>query len=75
MDQQYIIDELERRARKAGVSMRAVCLAASVHPTTFSRWKKSEKNPDPIGATLASLGKLDRELSRLERRPVSGKAA
>lgn len=42
----------------AGVSINSVCKRAGVHPTTFSRWKKSPKNPDPIGANLHSIGKL-----------------
>lgn len=66
MDQQTVIADMEERAKAAGVSMRQVCEKADVHPTTFSRWKLSEKNPEPIGATLASLNKLDAALRDLE---------
>lgn len=72
MDQQDVIRELERRARKVDVSMRQVCIDAGVHPTTFSRWKLSDRNPNPIGATLASLGKLD---AALRDREGVGRAA
>lgn len=59
MDQQSIIAGIEQRAKDAGLTMSEVCSRAGVHPTTFSRWKRSDKNPDPIGATLKSLAKLE----------------
>jgi len=68
MDQQEIIADIERRAAAAGVSISALCTEAGVHPTTFSRWKLSEKNPDPIGATIKTLSALTAELERLEAR-------
>ena len=74
MDQQTVIADLERRARKANVSIRQVCIKADIHPTTFSRWKLSDNNPQPTGATLASLGKLDAALRGFEAVPA-GKAA
>lgn len=74
MDQQTVIADMERRAREAGTSMRAICIEAGVHPTTFSRWKLSDGNPSPVGATLASLGKLDAALAKAEGSP-RGKAA
>ena len=67
MDQQTVIADLEERARLAGVSIRALCESAGVHPTTFSRWKLSDKNPDPVGATLTSLGKIDARLREVEQ--------
>lgn len=67
MDQQLIIRAMEARAEAARVSMRKVCTEAGVHPTTFSRWKVSERNPEPIGATLQSLEKLDRALRGFEQ--------
>jgi hypothetical protein len=66
MDQQDIIREIESRAAKLELSISDLCQEASVHPTTFSRWKKSEKNPQPIGATLKSLSALTDALDRLE---------
>src|SRR3546814_19859250 len=69
MDQQKIISQLEARAKRLGLSMSSICKDAGVHPTTFSRWKASERNPDPVGATISSMSKLESVLSRAERRP------
>lgn len=66
MDQQDIIATIEGRAAKLGLSINEVCQQAGVHPTTFSRWKKSDKNPQPIGATLKSLSAITDALDRLE---------
>ena len=66
MDQQDIIATIEGRAAKLGLSINDVCQEAGVHPTTFSRWKISEKNPQPIGATIKSLSALTDALDRLE---------
>jgi transcriptional regulator with XRE-family HTH domain len=66
MDQQQIIGDLERRAAAIGLTMSHICDRAGVHRTTFSRWKRSERNPDPIGATLDTLGKLGSALSAAE---------
>mgnify|MGYP001175506542 CR=1 FL=1 len=68
MDQETVIADIELRAFMAGVSIGALCREAGVHPTTFSRWKKSERNPEPIGATLLSIGKLYDALALVERR-------
>lgn len=65
MDQQTVIADIERRALEAGLSIAAVCKEADVHPTTFSRWKESDRNPEPIGATFKTLAKLDAALRRL----------
>jgi len=59
MDQQEIISSLEERARAIGLSMSEVCRRANIHPTTFSRWKLSERNPAPVGATIKSLNALE----------------
>ncbi len=66
MDQQTIIAELEDRAKALGLSISEVCKDANVHPTTFSRWKLSDKNSDPIGATIKSLSAIDAVLSKAE---------
>lgn len=58
MNQEAVIADIERRAWEAGVSIRRVCTLAGVHPTTFSRWKKSERNPDPMGANLKSIEQI-----------------
>jgi len=66
MDQQHIISAIEARAKALNVPIGRVCVDAEVHPTTFSRWKKSEKNPNPIGASLRSLSAIDAALTKLE---------
>ena len=66
MDQQSVIADFEERARRADVSMRQVCMKAGVAASTFSRWKVSEGNPNPVGATLASIGRLDEALRSFE---------
>jgi DNA topoisomerase IB len=79
MDQQTIIAEIEARASEAGLSINAVCRQARVHPTTFSRWKLSERNPDPVGANLSSIEKLYTALAFLtdkrRRRGTSSRSA
>ena len=70
MDQQQLIADMEARASKLGISVATLCSEAGVHPTTFSRWKRSEKNPAPIGATLTSLNKLGAVLSEAERKAL-----
>lgn len=75
MNQDTVIADIERKAGNAGLSIREVCIRADVHPTTFSRWKRSEKNPEPMGASLLAIGRiydaindLARERSRKSRR-------
>lgn len=75
MDQQTIIAELETRADAVGLAMAEVCRRAKVHPTTFSRWKKSELNPTPTGATLVSLAKIDAVLASAEKADAEKAAA
>lgn len=67
MDQDSLIADIERRAWNAGLSMNALCRHAGVNPTTFSRWKKTERNPDPVGPTLRSIRKLHAALAEFER--------
>jgi hypothetical protein len=71
MDQQDIVASIEDRAAKLQISISDLCQQAEVHPTTFSRWKKSEKNPQPIGATIKSLSALTVVLDRLEQRKAA----
>ena len=66
MDQQTIIAQLEARAKALGIPMSQVCEDAGVHPTTFSRWKVSERNPEPVGASLKSLTAIDAALTARE---------
>lgn len=75
MDQQTIIADIEGRAASVGLPISEVCKRANLHPTTFSRWKLSEKNPEPIGATIKSLKALDEVLTAAEAsRPESAAA-
>lgn len=71
MDQQEIIASIEARAEALGLPMSKVCELADIHPTTFSRWKQSEKNPEPIGATIKSLNALTSALDELERKQAA----
>lgn len=59
MDQQQIISALEDRAKRVGLSMSEACKRAGIHPTTFSRWKLSERNPQPKGAAIPTVSKLE----------------
>ena len=67
MDQESVIADIEHRAFCSGISISELCRQAGVNPTTFSRWKKSERNPEPIGAGLRSIGKLYNALSAVEK--------
>jgi hypothetical protein len=51
--------------------MSELCRAAGVHPTTFSRWKASERNPEPIGATMRSITALNDALDAAEAKAVA----
>ena len=66
MNQESVIADIEARARAAGVSMGSVCRRAKINPTTFCRWKPSLRNPEPMGATLHSIGKLYHALEAIE---------
>jgi transcriptional regulator with XRE-family HTH domain len=66
MDQQIIIAQFEARAKKLGITREQMCSKADIHPTSFSRWKMSDANPNPMSATLFSLNKIEDVLSNLE---------
>lgn len=76
MDQESVISDIERRAQRAGISIRSLCERADVHPTTFSRWKRTERNPAPMGASLLAIGRLYDALLSFEaqQRRATGKA-
>lgn len=63
MDQQQTIASVEARAKAAGLPIAELCRRAGVHPTTFSRWKLSEKNPEPVGITFSTLAKIEAVLA------------
>lgn len=78
MDRDEIIADIERRARTIGVSMTTLCKRADVHPSTFFRWKKTQRNPAPGGGTFTTIEKLHKALAQLEaadrkarRKPVA----
>lgn len=66
MNQEEIIASIEARAWDVGISINALCRQAGVHPTTFSRWKKSDRNPEPISVTLRSIEKIYDALAIVE---------
>ncbi|MBB5987391.1 transposase [Sphingobium lignivorans] len=68
MDQEAVIADIEARAFAARVSISSICRLAGVHPTTFSRWKKSDGNPQPISANMSSIEKLYAALAEIEGR-------
>jgi transcriptional regulator with XRE-family HTH domain len=58
MKQQEVVADIEERASRLGVSIKDLCERAGVHPTSFSRWKKSRANPEPVGANLQKIEAL-----------------
>lgn len=66
MNQETVIADIEARARDAGISIRALCHRAQVHPVTFSKWKRSARNPEPMGANFHSIGRLYEALREVE---------
>lgn len=67
MEQEALVADIEARAREAGVTIRELCKKAKVWPGTVSRWKASEKNPNPIGPTFATVRKLNDALAELSQ--------
>ena len=66
MDQQSIIADIARRAKASRVSIAELCRRAGIHPDTFHNWKKTERNPNPPGANLHSIGALYGELDKID---------
>lgn len=79
MDQQAIIADYEKRANKVGLNITQLCEAAGLHPTTFSRWKLSERNPNPVGMNFTSMTAIERALkdaaANPRKRPTETSAA
>lgn len=71
MEQEAIVKDLEARAKAAGLSMSELCKLADVWPGTVSRWKPSEKNPEPIGITFKTLSKLNAALAQQQTRDAA----
>lgn len=70
MDQQQFIADLEARAKAAGLTIRDACVRADLHPTTFSRWKLTDRNSKPVNANFASLSRLREVVEAAERSAV-----
>lgn len=68
MDQQAIIADFEKRAAEAGFTIAKLCEEAGLHPTTFSRWKRSERNPNPVGMNFNSMAAIERVLNATPRK-------
>ena len=66
MDQQSIVQDIARRAKASRVSIAELCRRAGIHPDTFHNWKLTERNPNPPGANLHSIGALYRELDKVD---------
>ncbi|MGD9472061.1 MAG: transposase [Novosphingobium sp.] len=66
MDQQSIIADIARRAKASRVSIAELCRRAGIHPDTFHNWKKTERNPNPPGANLHSIGALFDALDKID---------
>lgn len=66
MNQQAIIRDIERRAKAARVPLAQLCRRAGIHPATFYKWRKTPRNPDPVGANLHSIEALYRVLNAIE---------
>ena len=56
-----VVEDLERRAATAGVSVSALCREAGVARSTFTRWKSRQAEP-----TIRVLRLLDEALERLQ---------
>lgn len=67
MDQQEVIRRYEARASDLKLSIAELCKEAGIHPTTFSRWKASEKNTRPGGMTFTSMAAIERALAAREQ--------
>lgn len=65
MEQEALVADIEARAREAGVTIRDLCKKANVWPGTVSRWKATDKNPNPIGPTFSTIRKLNDALAEL----------
>lgn len=66
MDQQQILNDLAARAKNVGLTMSEVCKEAGIHPTTFSRWRQSDKNPEPKGAPIPSVARIEAVIAKRE---------
>lgn len=76
LDQQTVIAEIERRTQNINLTVAEICARAGIHPTTFSRWKKTDRTPNPGGANYDSFVKIFAAIETEETRLAGiGKAA
>ena len=77
MDQQEALAEIEREARRVGISIAMLCKRHGIHPSTFSRWKRTAGNPSPTAASYNDVIGLRGTLKAMveERDASSPKAA
>ncbi|GAA0760598.1 transposase-like protein [Erythromicrobium ramosum] len=66
MEQQTVVREIEVRAKASRISIAELCRRAGISPDTFHKWKKTERNPNPPGANLHSIGALYRVLEAID---------
>ncbi|MFO6448812.1 transposase [Erythrobacter sp. NE805] len=66
MEQQSIVRDIERRAKASRISIAELCRRAGISPDTFFKWRKTPRNPDPVGANLHSVEALYRELAKID---------
>lgn len=66
MDQQSIVNDIAKRAKASRISIAELCRRAGIHPDTFHNWKKTDRNPNPPGANLHSIGALYRVLDDID---------
>lgn len=70
MNQQAIVRDIQMRAKASRISIAALCRRAGISPDTFHNWKKTERNPNPVGANLHSIEALYRELDKIDAADV-----
>lgn len=66
MDQQSTVRDIQQRAKAARISIAELCRRAGISPDTFFKWRKTPRNPDPVGANFHSIEALYRELNKID---------
>jgi transposase-like protein len=66
MDQQTTVRDIQSRAKAARISIAELCRRAGISPDTFFKWRKTPRNPDPVGANFHSIEALYRELNKID---------
>lgn len=63
MSTAIIVEQIEKRAKEAGLSIAEVCRKASVANSTFTRWKSGDTNPN-YAKLVAIQGVLEQAEAR-----------